>query len=203
MQAVPIAYFGSIAYFRALVSFGDVALEMHEHFPKQSYRNRFDIPGGEGVLSMTVPVSQPHGSKTTTGEVLLSNHEDWRNRHWRAIRSAYESAPFFDHYGSMIREILNAEVKTLAELDLLITQQIIHWLELPIKLHTTTEFLPIQKNDPRIELVEKTRFQEHEKCPYIQVFPGATQYKQALSVLDPLFCEGPMARSLLMLPNID
>lgn len=198
MQAVPIAYFGSIAYFRALVRFGEVALELHEHFPKQSYRNRFDIPGGEGLLSMTVPVTKPQGSKTATGMVLLSDHEDWRNRHWRAIRSAYESAPYFEHYGPMVRALIQCEETSLAGLNTRITQQIIDWLELPVKLSHTEEFTAMQPDDPRVELVDKNAFQIHETCPYIQVFPGEKQYKAALSVLDPLFCEGPMARSLLM-----
>lgn len=198
MHIVPIAYFGSIAYFQTLVKFGEVTLEIHEHFPKQSYRNRFDIPGGEGILSMTVPVNKPQGSKTPTGKVLLSDHEDWRNRHWRAIRSAYESAPYFEHYGSMVYDMIHAPLTTLVDLDQLITQQIIDWLELPVKLNQTESFHLILDNDPRIVLTDKNSFQETEKCPYIQVFPGEGQYKRSLSVLDPLFCEGPMARSLLM-----
>jgi hypothetical protein len=97
-----------------------------------------------------------------------------------------------------VRALIHAPVKSLLELNETITRQVIDWLALPVHLSRTTEFEALHADDPRYTLVDKKAFQQSETCPYIQVFPGEGQYALSLSILDPLFCEGPMARSLLM-----
>ena len=66
------------------------------------------------------------------------------------------------------------------------------------KIELTTEFHPIEQNDLRLTLVRKDEFQEKIKAPYIQVFPGDDNYQESLSILDAIFCEGPMARNLIL-----
>jgi len=53
-------------------------------------------------------------------------------------------------------------------------------------------------NDLRLSLAQKDKFQEKMKVPYIQVFPGDNNYQESLSILDTIFCEGPMARKLIL-----
>jgi hypothetical protein len=82
-----------------------------------------------------------------------------------------------------------------------ITQRVIDWLYLETKIELTKEFHPIQENDRRISLVQKDEFQEKIKAPYIQVFPGDENFQLSLSILDAIFCEGPMARNLILPPT--
>ena len=102
----PIVYFGSIAYFKELAKYSEVFIETKENFPKQSYRNRCEIVGSNGILSLSIPTKRNNGSKTPIDEVILSKEENWKKRHWRSITSAYQSAPFFDHYGMEVEELL-------------------------------------------------------------------------------------------------
>ena len=98
IPVLPTTYFGSIAYFKEVAKHEKVYIEAKEHFPKQSYRNRCDILGADGILTLSIPTKKHSGSKTPTDEVLLSVDENWQKRHWRSIMSAYQSAAFFDYY---------------------------------------------------------------------------------------------------------
>jgi len=197
MSIFPIAYFGSIAYYQEIARHDAIVIEAKEHFPKQTYRNRCDIVSSDGILSLSIPTKKKNGSKTATEDILLSNDENWRIRHWRAINSAYHSAPFFDYYGIEVKELLLNDEQNFLTYQLNITKRILSWLDLEIELKKSTEFSPITAEDNRINLVAKNSFQKIEKAPYIQVFPGENNYKKSLSILDAIFCEGPMARNLI------
>ena len=53
-------------------------------------------------------------------------------------------------------------------------------------------------DDGADEVMDEVEFQEKIKAPYIQVFPGDENYQESLSILDAIFCEGPMARNLIL-----
>ena len=195
---VPSSYFGSIAYFKEIAKHDVVRIEAKEHFPKQTYRNRCEIVGGDGIMSLSIPTKRSNGSKTSTDNVILSDEENWRVRHWRSITSAYQSAAFFDYYSIEVEELLFSKETKLVGIYTAITKRVIEWLDLNTELLLTDDFQPIIEHDLRLNLTGKEHFQALKKAPYIQVFPGESNYKESLSILDAIFCEGPLARNLLM-----
>lgn len=197
MKVFPTAYFGSIGYFKKLVQYDTVFLEAKEHFPKQTYRNRCDIVSADGILSLSIPVKKPHGNKTLTEDIVLSNEENWKVRHWRSIKTAYQSAPYFDYYGMEVEEILQSSENNLLKFNSAITQKILNWLDIETEILTTSAFYPVQENDWRETLVKKNSFSTTEKAPYIQVFPSEHSFQESLSILDAIMCIGPMARKIL------
>lgn len=198
MNVFPATYFGSIAYFKELAKHNHVILEAKEHFPKQSYRNRCDILAANGILALSIPVERPNGSKTSMDLVTIPDTENWRARHWRSIKSAYQSAPFFDHYGMEVEELIMRPETNLLQFNTVITGRIIDWLDLEVTLEHSTDFHPPIENDPRDVLGRKDTSNSFEKAPYIQVFPGDEGFKETLSILDAVMCIGPMARNLLV-----
>ena len=62
-----IAYFPPVHYFSELFNTEEVIIEQHEHYSKQSYRNRCDIlsPGGKQTLSIVY--SKKSGEKQLAG----------------------------------------------------------------------------------------------------------------------------------------
>lgn len=195
---LPTSYFGSIAYYKELAQHDIVLIEAKEHFPKQTYRNRCDILGGDGIMSLSIPTKRSNGSKTPTENVILSDEENWRVRHWRSITSAYQSAAFFDYYSIEVEELLFSKEKNLLEFNIEITKRIVQWLDLKTEVNLTDDFHPIIEDDFRLTLTSKDSFQKIKPSPYIQVFPGDSNYKESLSILDAIFCEGPLARNLLI-----
>ena len=194
----PAAYWGSIAYFRALCAHDEVIIETKEHFIKQTGRNRCEILGANGIISLSIPIKRESGAKTTVDQIRLSNDENWRARHWRTLMSAYQSAPFFDYYGMEVKELIFTEYETLMEFNQIILERIVQWLDLPFTFKYSEAFIPPQENDYRAYVLDKNHASSIEKAPYIQVFPGDESYTQSLSILDPIMCLGPMARNLFI-----
>lgn len=187
----PISYFGNIAYFEELVNSENPVLETKEHFVKQTLRTRCEIPTANGVLQLTIPVVRKNGSKTSMEDVEISYDIDWRKSHWKAIESAYASAPFFEYYGIEVEELIYQDEKNLVQFDLNCTKRILDWLSIDLPLDTTLEYLdPTSVKDFRSTDFSKPL----EMRSYQQVFTKPTEFIANLSILDLIFCEGPMAR---------
>ena len=198
MAVFPATYFGSIAYFKEFAKHEKVILEAKEHFPKQSYRNRCDILGANGMLSLSIPVERPNGSKTSMDLVTIPDTENWRARHWRSIKSAYQSAPFFDYYGIEVEELIMNPETNLLKFNTKIIERVTSWLDLETIVEHSVEFHSPVENDPRDVLGRKGTTTPFEPAPYIQVFPSYEGFKQTISILDPIMCIGPLARNLLI-----
>ena len=53
-------YFGPVQYYAKLYAYPEVWMEAHEHYVKQTYRNRCLIASPSGVQALTVPVVKPY-----------------------------------------------------------------------------------------------------------------------------------------------
>jgi hypothetical protein len=198
MSAIfPITYFGSISYYKDLIDETSFIFEVHEHFVKQSIRNRTRIATANGVMELSVPVIKPNGSKTATKEILVSDAKDWRKDHWRAIESAYKHAAYFEHYGEEVKMLIYQTTSDLVGFNLLIMERIQTWLDLPYSYVCSSEFVPMdnQTTDYRFGYSKNSYKNEYQ---YFQVFQDKYSFKGDLSILDALFNLGPMARKLFI-----
>ncbi|TNE74835.1 MAG: hypothetical protein EP333_05145 [Bacteroidetes bacterium] len=193
----PTSYFGSIAYFRAIVKYSTIALEAKEHFPKQSLRNRTRINTANGLIDLSVPVLKPFGSKSPTDTIRMDDSKDWRANHWKSLSTAYQSAPFFEHYESDIKDLIFSDIENLLEFNTHITKAILSLIDIEINFQFTTEF-ELSRFKENEAIVHKHFGNQSERAPYIQVFNEADSYTPSLSILDTIFCEGPLARNLIV-----
>ena len=67
---------------------------MSEHYQKRSFRNRVGLMTANGWQSLTVPVERRAGRPRPQEDTLRSQGGEVKL--WRAIRTAYGAAPFFD-----------------------------------------------------------------------------------------------------------
>ena len=188
----PVAYFGNIAYFRELIQAEHGILEVKEHFVKQTLRTRCEIATANGSLQLNIPVVRKNGSKTVLEAIEIAYDADWRKSHWKAIESAYASAPFFDYYGSEVEELIYAKEKNLVQFNLNCTRRILNWLDISIELKTSEEYL--HSNELR-DFRGSDFSNSRAIASYHQVFNSAEEFNPHLSILDVIFCEGPMARN--------
>ena len=189
----PTAYFGSIAYFKAICSHKEVTTEIFETYTKQTLRNRTLINTANGHLRLSIPVKKPNGSKSRTNEIILSDQGKWRAEHWRAIKTAYKSSPYFDFYGIEVEELIYSNKNRLVEFNQNITLRILQWLDIDVDIKVSSSYLSRDLIDFKNEINNKA----YEAPPYIQVF-NTEPYRESLSILDAIFNEGPMARCLLL-----
>lgn len=190
----PIAYFGSVRYFQDLVQLRTIAFESCDHFPKQTFRNRMVILGSQGPQILTMPLERPNGSKTMTRDVLVSYQQNWPLIHWRAIQTAYASAPYFEHYASDIERLLQGKHRFLVDFDEAITHFFLNTYQLPVSVSRTSDYLFSHPQDFR-----NSDYETLEMCgEYTQVLFGEKRFDPRVSILDLLFCEGPIGRKTMI-----
>src|SRR6185295_1959943 len=101
-------------------------LENHEHFNKQSYRNRCYVLAANGVERLTVPVTEKHGKALIT-DVKIDYTFRWQANFWRTLESAYRNAPFFEHYSDDLRREIFSNHAYLYDLNSRLLSMCLAW----------------------------------------------------------------------------
>ena len=64
LPVFPLLYAAPIEYYALMVQFDAILLEKKEHFVKQSFRNRCEIVGANGVLRLSIPTHRKGRERT-------------------------------------------------------------------------------------------------------------------------------------------
>lgn len=187
----PTSYFPSISYLNAYFKEEEPFIEVYESFPKQTLRNRCEILTSNGIQRLSIPVYRKNGSKTLTKEIEIDYKKKWQNDHWRAIKTAYASAPYFEEYESQIKELIYQKHHSLIELNHSILEFVGNILEVPIQIQNTLKFVHEHENDFRhVNFITRQKIEKYQ-----QVFSYDREFTPNLSFIDLLFNEGPFMRS--------
>ncbi|GGK66575.1 WbqC family protein [Rufibacter glacialis] len=190
-------YNPGILYFQKAFEAQEILLEAHEHYQKQSFRNRCHILTAQGIRPLSIPVVKGN-SKTLVTELEIDYSQRWVDIHWRTLQSAYGNAPFFEYYADYLKAIYDSRPALLFQLNMDLFKIFGKFLKLnkPIQLtqtYVTTYEAPVL--DWRGELHPKKEPDNLRLMPYRQVF--GKQFASNLSILDLLFNLGPEASTYL------
>ena len=195
---LPLTYFGNVAYFRHFVSDDELWIDDRELYLKQTYRNRMRILGANGPLELSVPIKSTKGKAIPIDQIEISYDENWPLNHWRSIKSAYKSSPFFEEYEEDIKELIFTEPIFLVDLNKLIVDRIINLLNLNSSFNFSSEKqLPSTFKDYRTHFKPSKSPEIENTKSYQQVFNYKFDFIPNLSILDLLFNEGPYSTSYL------
>lgn len=203
MILLSTAYFPNIEYCSKLLFNQTVYIEQHEHFTKQTYRNRTVILAANGPVPLIVPVVKGRGPKIKLCDLKISYDEDWQRNHWRTLFSAYNSSPFFEFYADDIEPFFRKKYTFLLDLNMDILNTLAALLEIEPQILLTENFEQVpegclnfrEKFHPKREnLSEKNGFRY---IGYTQVFTENATFTPNLSILDLLFNTGNQAYSIL------
>lgn len=190
---LPISWWGSIAYFRELAAHSAVELEVWEHFPKQTHRNRLHYVTPQGLQPLTLPIVKANGSKTSVKAIELVDDKTGRIKSWRAIVSAYASSPFFDHYEKELSEFFLNPKSTLVEHTTEITCFLLNTWGIDTRLSQNTSF----SGAKNLETDFYALTDGIESYTQVQFTPEQPFYPN-VSALDLLCCLGPLGRNVLL-----
>lgn len=184
---LPTAYLPPINYFSLLLRSETVLIEQHEHFIKQTYRNRCDILSSNGILSLSIPL-QKNADKEIISEKRISYTESWQIKHWRAITSAYKNSAYFEYFEDEFKPFYFEKHELLLDYNTALTKLILHIIRKKKEIQFTTEFIKdFNGIDLRNSLTPKP---ETRNPKYYQVFGDRFGFTPNLSVIDLLFNKG-------------
>ncbi|MFC6224794.1 WbqC family protein [Hymenobacter artigasi] len=210
-------YHPPAALFAALMPADGILLEAHEHYRKQTYRNRCLIRTAQGVKPLTVPVLDGNrAEKVSVSAIEIDYRQNWIHQHWRTLQTAYGNSPYFEYYADYLHDIYVSKPVLLFDLNQQFLRLLLKCFRITLPLHLTTEYHAEYSNNsplptllPSYPILDRRDWLTPKAAtktpgpdtpaaselvrPYPQVFgPG---FEPNLSVLDLLFSQGPAAGS--------
>lgn len=192
------AYLPPVDYFSLIADAGEICLEAHENYIKQSYRNRCYILSSQGAHLLSVPVFEGSRHKVPVRQVRIDYSKRWQQVHLRAIVSSYRCSPYFEFFYESLEKIILADNEFLWDLNMELLKALLKMLKIKKPLYISEEFAP-PANDPgdfryRPDPAKPPLF-EHRR--YLQVFSATHEFIPNLSIIDLIFNQGPDATEYL------
>ena len=191
MKAIlPIFYLPPISWFAEFLDAqNEIILEQYEHFPKQTYRSRCTIYGANGKLVLILPIH--HNGKRAMKDIEISYAEDWQKLHWKSIKIAYQSSPYFEYYEDQLKQIYSSQPKSLIDFNLNALNIILKILKEEKEFSLTEEYQKTpEATDFRVQFSAKKE-SNYLFSEYYQTFSDKLGFIADLSVLDLLCNMGP------------
>lgn len=196
---LPIFYLPPVSWFSVFLDQdSEVIFEQYENFPKQTYRNRANIYGANGKLSLIIPIH--HNGKRAMKDIEISYSENWQHLHWKSIKTAYQSSPYFEFYEDKLKQIFDSEEKSLIKFNLRALEIILNLLKTEKAYSLNEEYIgdPAEVNyREKFSAKQPTEFEMEE---YYQTFSDKLGFLPDLSIIDLLCNKGP--ESLTYIQNI-
>lgn len=193
------AYLPSGNYFKKIISEDAILIEAHEHFHKQTIRNRCHILSPNGIQTLVIPVVHANLNRTAIKDVLISNDVPWQRQHWRSLTAAYRRSAFFEFYEDDIKPFYHTPFSSLLEFNTELLSLILGLLHKNIHIAYNEEFNPYDnsKNDSREICNIGIPIPGNEEIPYPQVFQYKNEFTPGLSIIDLIFNTGNAALTYL------
>jgi hypothetical protein len=199
---LPCLYLGPVQYYSKLASGIPCILEQHEHFPKQTYRNRAVIFDSNGALKLIIPLKK-HPEKTALKDIRISYDAPWQDLHWKSLESAYRSTPYFEYYEDDFAPFYKSPSwEFLIDYNMALQEVVLRLLKLKPAIEMSSDYEKSKEGtldlrqviSPKPNAPADPLFQVK---PYPQVFEPKYGFLPNLSMVDLLFNEGPAALNYL------
>lgn len=194
-KLLPVFYLPPISWFAEFLAETEVELEQFENFPKQTYRNRANIYGANGRLSLIIPIR--HNGKRVYRDIEVSNSENWKSLHWKSIKTAYQSSPYFEFYEDQLTGIFQNDENLLLKFNLKALEIILKILKTEKAYSLNNEYVKLNDEDNFRERFSSKSESEYDMENYYQTFSDKMGFEKDLSILDLICNKGPESLSYI------
>ena len=196
---LPIFYLPPVSWFSVFLNpENQITFEQFENFPKQTYRNRATIYGANGKLPLIIPIK--HTGKREIKDIEISFAEDWQKLHWKSIKTAYQSTPYFEFYEDKLKSIFSEKIISLKDFNIKALGIILAILKTEKKYDFTSEYFKNPESEDYRERFSAKSESEFDTPEYYQSFSDKYGFLKDLSILDLICNIGP--ESLTYCKNI-
>lgn len=196
---LPMFYLPPVEYFTELnIHNPDFVIEKHEHFPKQTYRNRANICSPDGLLTLVVPVVKGSKMHTPIKDVKISYDFDWQRLHWMSLQACYRRSAYFEYYEDEFAIFYEMKEPYLFDYNEKLLQILLKLLKIKAAINYThayeADYLNLKDFRQSIHPKKDTGYLPKT---YYQLFEERQGFLKNLSIVDLLFNQGPQALNYL------
>ena len=183
-------YFGPICFIELIYKQKQLCFDKEAAFTKMSFKNRMVILSAQGPLNLTIPILGGRDQKTSIKDILIAYDAPWQAQHFKAIKTCYKRAPYFEYYEADIEKLYTTKKEYLVDFledchqfiqkSIKGKWELIDWKENKNE-EAVKEILPWQPNNYEQFAIQRS---------YMQVFESTNGFIANLSILDWLFCAG-------------
>ncbi|WP_426475000.1 WbqC family protein [Chryseobacterium balustinum] len=196
---LPVFYLPPISWFSEFLNAeNEVIFEQFESFPKQTFRNRTNIYGANGRLSLIIPII--HNGNREFKDTEMSYREDWQKIHWKSIKTVYQGSPYFEYYEDKLEKLFEKKEKFLLDFNIKSIEIVQNLLKTEKAYSLNEEYI---KNPEEVNFREKfsaKKNSEYEMAEYFQTFSDKLGFLNDLSIVDLICNKGP--ESMTYIKNI-
>jgi hypothetical protein len=192
-------YLGSLEYFIKITSHSEIILETHEHFKKQTFKNRCEFLSSHGKSVLSIPVI--YDNRTPIKDVRIDHSQGWQREHLGTFCSAYGKSPFFEFFKDQFELIWKKQHDFLLDLNLEMMTLCLTLLQSNLSISISSEYQQVPDStilDQRELILPKRNYTGRSiymPYEYAQVF--GNNFVPNLSIVDLLMNEGPNAMMIL------
>lgn len=188
------SYFGPISQYVVLAKASQIVFENLDNYQKQTHRNRTNIYGANGLLTLNLPILHTKkGLKQLYKDVKIEHQFNTLQTHWKSLESAYRTSPYFEFYEDELAPLFEGKPEFILDFNYKCFEFVTDALQLDATYSKTDEYIakPTTATDYRYlsNPKDKTIGSSFEK--YIQVFESKHGFIPNLSILDLIFNLGP------------
>ena len=190
-------YFPSLLFWKIILK-NNFFWMKNSYYKKQTLRNRMFIHGANGKLMLSIPIRHSGiNQKRFYDDVLIDSSFDWKKNHFKSIKIAYQSSPYFEFYEEDLKDFYKVETSNLYNFNLKSVELVLKWLEMGTNNRTIDFNIEIYKQSKNIKEIDNREIKKKSNIKYIQTFEDKNGFIDGLSILDMIFNCGPKTKDYI------
>ena len=174
-----------------------VFFDNEQPFRRSSFRNRMILPGGNGLVSLTIPIVGGRSVKLPFKDVEIDYSSNWQRDHFRSLDTIYGNSPFYFQYKPSLKDIFNQKPQFLVNWNEICFDWIVKKMRINLSLvqdaHQPTCKKEIRERKDYYLPSNHDTFENQPFFKYPQLFEERIGFKPNVSIVDLLFNLGPDA----------
>ena len=190
-------YFPSLLFWKIILKDNFFWMK-NSYYKKQTLRNRMFIHGANGKLMLSIPIRHSGiNQKRFYDDVSIDSSSDWKKNHFKSIKIAYQSSPYFEFYEEDLKNFYQVETSNLYNFNLKSVELVLKWLEMGTNNRTIDFNIEIYKQSKNIKEIDNREIKKKSNIKYIQTFEDKNGFNDGLSILDMIFNCGPKTKDYI------
>ena len=190
-------YFPSLLFWKIILK-NNFFWMKNSYYKKQTLRNRMFIHGANGKLMLSIPIRHSGiNQKRFYDDISIDSSSDWKKNHFKSIKIAYQSSPYFEFYEEDLKNFYQIETSNLYNFNLKSVELVLKWLEMGTNNRTIDFNIEIYKQSKNIREIDNREIKKKSNIKYIQTFEDKNGFIDSLSILDMIFNCGPKTKDYI------